>query len=450
TQIFELQREYQKLSDTLENKYPDYYQLKYNIEVATVEDLQQQLIEKEETLLEYFVGKKNVYIFVITSTDIKIHTIPNNDTLKKHFEALLNTLKISPSKASNKKQAYLSYLYSAHWIYKNLVKKALPPKNTIEDIGQLIVIPDGIMGYIPFEVFLMEYPNNTDKILFDLNHLDYLIEEYSISYAYSSSLLLEGLQNEKESSWHKKENYVGFAPVFEQQENDSPKRKKGSCLASELEELEESEEEVKKLGKKMNGMVFLKEEATKENFMNYAPNKRILHLATHACLSQADPMSNTIHFVNDYLLTSELFNIRLDADLAILSACNTGSGILSPGEGIMSLSRGFLYAGCPSIITSLWSVNDKAAADIVLNLHDNLLEGQSKNDALRSAKLQYMESVPNRLRAPYFWGAFVHIGNPKPIEWNFPSKGFGWLIGFILVLSSIGFYLFKINSKKTP
>lgn len=443
TQIFELKREYQKLSDTLEEKYPDYYGLKYNIEVATVEDLQKQLAEKGETLLEYFVGEKNVYVFVITSSDIKIHSIQNNDTLKKHFEALLKTLKISPSKTKNKEKAYLAYLYSAHWIYKNLVQKVLPPENTVEDIGQLIVIPDGIMGYIPFEVLLMKYPDNTNGIHFELDYLDYLIEKYSISYAYSSSLLLEGLKAVEESNWHKKENYAGFAPVFSEQNEGNSDRKKGSCSVSELETLEESENEVKELGKKMEGIVFLKEQATKKNFMTYGTNKHVLHLATHACLSEADPMSNTIHFVNDYLFTSELFNIKLDVDLAILSACNTGSGILSPGEGIMSLSRGFLYAGCPSIITSLWSVNDKAAADIVINLHDNLLEGQSKHDALRSAKLQYIESVPNRLRAPYYWGAFVHVGNPKAIEWDFSSGNFGWIFGLIFIFSGAVLYLLK-------
>ncbi|MFK7906475.1 MAG: CHAT domain-containing protein, partial [Chitinophagales bacterium] len=286
---------------------------------------------------------------------------------------------------------------------------------------------------------------------FGLNDMDYLVKDYSIGYAYSANLFLEGLETEASN---KEQNYVGFAPVFEKQLALNGLRNIRSCSEAELQPLEGSEREVEQLREMMNGTVFLKEEASKQNFMENGANGRILHLATHACLSEEDPMFNTIHFVNDYLSTYELFNIRLDVDLAILSACNTGSGTLVRGEGIMSLSRGFLYAGCPSIVTSLWNVNDNAAVDIMLNLHANLMEGQSKNDALRSAKLQYLQNKPNRLSAPYFWATFVHIGNPKPIELNSVSTNLYWLLS-LLVLGLGSLYLigrkmrFSESSTKT-
>ncbi|MEZ4886283.1 MAG: CHAT domain-containing tetratricopeptide repeat protein [Chitinophagales bacterium] len=434
SKIFDLSQEYQGLIDTLERDFPDYYHLKYNIEVASIEELQTKLKDKDETLLEYFVGKQNVYVFVINANSIEVRKTPNDIVLQQHFETLVQSLKLNPFQTADVKEAYLAYLQSAHWIYQYLVKDMLPEKNLTNQIKSLTVIPDGIMGYIPFEALLVQYPNNVEKIDFSLANLDYLIEEYSLSYAYSATLLLEGLEESSKSV--AKGSYIGFAPVFEKQVKSDTTKSYGSCLTTELETLAESELEVKRLGDMMNGKVFLKEEATKQNFMKNRANGRILHLATHACLSQADPMFSTIHFVDDYLSTYELFNIRLDVDLAILSACNTGSGTYIPGEGIMSLSKGFLYAGCPSIITSLWSVNDKASAEIMLNLHVNLLEGQSKNDALRSAKLQYLETEPNRLLPPYFWATFVHIGNPKPIELDSVSfLTFGWIIG-------ISFFIF--------
>lgn len=446
--IFDLKADYQNLKDTLERFYPNYYNLKYDIEVASVEEIQEQLSEKEEILLEYFVGQRNVYVFVITANTIEVKSISNNEVLKKNLNTLMQSLKVNPFQTENKATSYAAYLSSAHWIYQNLVEKILPTNHSTDDIGQLIVIPDGILGYIPFEALLIESYEKSDKMNFGLQYLDYLIEDYSISYAYSSTLLLEGLATETKNR-DDKEDYVGFAPVFEEQGKKMALRKNGSCLNSELQKLEASEWEVQQLGELMNGTVFLKEKATKENFIKNGGKGHILHLATHACLSEADPMFNTIHFVNNYLYTYELFNIRLDVDLAILSACNTGSGQLSPGEGIMSLSRGFLYSGCPSIVTSLWSVNDRAAAEIILNFHANLLEGQSKNDALRSAKLQYLDSEPNRFLAPYFWATFVHIGNPKPVEFNSYFSFWVWGIGISLCLILLSILAIKRKAKFT-
>ncbi len=441
SKIFDLTQAYQGLSDTLERDYTDYYHLKYDVKVSSVEELQAQLQNKEEILLEYFVGKEKVYIFTIQSNSITINTVHDLSDLQEQLDILLNNLKVNPFDAKDKEKTYLAYLQSAHWIYENLVKKALPPQKQNEEIKELIVIPDGIMGYIPFETLLMKYPENIQKINFSLSHLDYFIEEYSVTYAYSSTLLMEGLEN---TSVEKPRNYVGFAPVFENSESLAKERSYGSCSAADLQKLEGSEREVKKLSEMMEGNIFLKEEATKQNFLDNGAEGRILHLATHACLNQADPMFNAIHFINDYLSTYELFNIRLDVDLAILSACNTGSGTLSHGEGIMSLSRGFLYAGCPSMVTSLWNVNDQAAVDIMLSLHANLFEGQSKNNALRSAKIQYLQSKPNRLLAPFFWATFVHIGNPSPIVLS-PIPSYSWWITlpFIFLIIICGYKFSK-------
>ncbi len=429
SKIFDLTQAHQGLSDTLERDYPDYYHLKYNAEVASVEALQAELKERNETLLEYFVGKNEIYVFVLTADKIEVHQIANDEDLQFQFETLLQSLKVNLFQTADKEKNYSAYIESAHWIYKKLVGNVLPLKKSEDEVGQLIVIPDGVMGYIPFEALLVEYPQNPQKMDFGLNDINYLLEDYSIGYAYSANLFLEGLATKASQ---KEQNYVGYAPVFAKQLTLNKLKNIRSCSEAELQPLEGSEREVEQLQKMMDGTVFLKEEASKENFIKNGGDGRILHLATHACLSEEDPMFNTIHFVNDYLSTYELFNIRLNVDLAILSACNTGSGTLVRGEGIMSLSRGFLYAGCPSIVTSLWNVNDNAAVDIMLNLHANLMEGQSKNDALRSAKLQYLQNKPNRLSVPYFWATFVHIGNPKPIELKSVSTGFYWLLSMFI------------------
>jgi len=118
-----------------------------------------------------------------------------------------------------------------------------------------------------------------------------------------------------------------------------------------------------------------------------------------------------------------------------LSACNTGTGQLKKGEGIMSLARGFLYAGCPTIIMSLWEVEDESGTEIMTSFYRNLKKGKSKDESLRLAKLDYLESVNSRRAHPHYWLGFVIIGDNKPL---FNSYDFYFFIVLILTILGIG------------
>ena len=191
-----------------------------------------------------------------------------------------------------------------------------------------------------------------EPVDYSSQHLQYLIEDYQLSYAYSGSLLLESL-----GFSNKEANYVygGFAPFNQQSGSIAQER---NCSDGELARLPNSETSVNTVHQLLGGKKFLGDHATRKTFIEQVANYQLLHLSTHACVDDNSPLFNRIYFADEALSTYELYRLQLNAALVVLSACETGKGRLVHGEGIMSLARGFMKSGCPSIITSLWNAND--------------------------------------------------------------------------------------------
>ena len=160
----------------------------------------------------------------------------------------------------------------------------------------------------------------------------------------------------------------------------------------------------------------LDREASREAFLNNAPYYRVLHLATHACADETESARSRIFFADDYLYAHELYTLDLHADMAVLSACETGVGEFRKGEGVISLARGFAYAGIPSTVMSLWSVNDRATSDLMQLFYRNLKAGMPKDRALQSAKLEFLSTREDKASLlPAYWAAFVHFGDVDPL-----------------------------------
>ena len=147
---------------------------------------------------------------------------------------------------------------------------------------------------------------------------------------------------------------------------------------------------------------------------------------------------------DDSLMLEELYAQRLHAEMVVLSACETGIGELYKGEGIMSLGRGFTYAGARSLISSLWEVNDRSTAMIMKAFYQYLAEGVEKDLALQQAKKDYLSRSDQFQSHPYFWAAFVANGDMKALEMEEKSVDLRWLLGFvILIFLSLGYYVYK-------
>ncbi|MGB3464318.1 MAG: CHAT domain-containing tetratricopeptide repeat protein [Cyclobacteriaceae bacterium] len=401
---------YDSLIKELEVLYPDYYALKYKENTTTIEIIQDRL-ENDDLLLEYFVGDSMGYVLKITKNDFAVEPIQQMDSLVNLARAFRET--VSDNSLINSDGSIRELMKVSHQLYVGLLEPHLKEESHSR-IRNLIIIPDSELGYLPFDLFLTDDLEESSN----LAEYPYLIKDYTIRYSYSASLLANQINKEAGTN----SDYVSFAPSYQNSNPSDTRDSDPENLRSSLSELVWSEEEVRSIDKRIAGQNFIGKNATEKAFKQVAEKANILHLAMHAFVDNKFPMRSKLFFYQDEnsiedgnLHIFELYNLKLNADLAVLSACETGYGKLDKGEGIRSLARGFAYAGVPSIVMSHWKVDDQATNKIMTGFYKFLADGERKSAALRKAKLAYIEETNPEKLHPFFWGAFVVVGNDSPI-----------------------------------
>jgi CHAT domain-containing protein len=402
----------------IEMNYPEYYKLKYDLAVVRPEEVRNFIPDDETAIVEYFLGDSSLFIFGITSEGYLLRQF-NAEGLDEMIEQFMhNFAPESVYRRSSRK----SYPIEAEALYARLLA---PLEGFLPEDGNLIIIPDGKLGHLPFEALLTRMPDESEEG--DFARFPYLLHKYHVSYANSATLLLNRRPRRMAL---RKLKMMAFAPEF----GGEP----GTELAYQnlragLSKLEFAPKEVQNISRFMDTDVFMGEDATEQLFKSDGANYNILHFATHGMVEDKNSLYSRIAFsppkdsVEDGMLhTYELFSMKLNADLAVLSACNTGMGELVRGEGIMSLARGFMYAGCPSIVMSLWAVNDESSAMIMEEFYRHLAQGKGKDHSLRAAKLSYLDQAQGRQAHPYFWAAHVLIGDRSSLGSKGPGPG--WLV----------------------
>jgi CHAT domain-containing protein len=202
--------------------------------------------------------------------------------------------------------------------------------------------------------------------------------------------------------------------------------------------------EASSIKKYLDGEYYLKENALKQNFEELASNYDIIHLSTHATAgSYYEPPA--IEFYDKTLYLPEIYGYNLQSDLVVLSACESGIGALSKGEGTMSLARGFSYAGVKNLIVSLWKVNDKATELLMAGFYDEFSKTDNKSHSLQNSKLNYLkdENITASKKSPYYWASFIYVGSVDVKEAS--NYDYWWFIIGIFVIG-IAVYLFKKGS----
>ena len=426
--LFDLQRSHQELISQLEKDFPLYYELKYTDATVSVQEIQQQLAP-DALMLEYFIGEEQSYLFRITATQLSVVPLNLSADDLEAIDQIRRLISQPPDyeQAEDDFQAFLKHGYA---LYLRLLAPAL---SEIASPKQLVIIPDQLLSYLPFELLLSE-PDRSEKIDYRASERSYLFKNRAISYDYSASLWRNNMR--PKAAAQDLQAFAGFAPSF----NESLASNDRVCTEDQLYSLKCSQQEVEAIQQSLGGDLFLGLQASKVSFQNLASNYQILHLATHACIDEQNPMLNKIHFTDDYLSNYDLSTLNINAELTVLSACNTGTGKLLKGEGVMSLARNFTQAGCQSTVMSLWSVNDCSTSKIMTHFYTHLAAGQNKNEALRNAKLDYLETANKMERSPYYWAAFVQFGNHDSMTFKspFPFKtiiliGIGMLFLFLLL-----------------
>jgi len=382
--LFSLNLEYDAFIKRLEKEFPNYFNLKFNQTTPTVAALQNSL-SGETAIVSFFVAEKSkrIYQFLITKKQFKINNLTLPDDFDRIVRGFNNSLFYSDFAAYRKSSAPLGRVLLPH----------LPTY-----IKQIVIVPSGRLGTVPFEAL----PMNA-KVITDFNSADFLVKKYAISYEFSSALMLQ-----------KTNHLVGqngasiylCAPIqFPQRDN--------------LNELPGTEQEVTTIaslfGKSSHVAKFQDANETSIKTAKLS-DYNYLHFATHGIVDEKEPELSRI-FLNagkqddGNLFSGEIFNLQLNAQLAVLSACQTGLGKLSKGEGVIGLSRALTYAGAKSIVVSFWSVADESTSELMTEFYKTLLQNKDENfaKALRQSKLKLIDS--QSFKAPFYWAPFVLIGN---------------------------------------
>lgn len=433
--IFNLRQQHNDLIKSFEQKYPGYYKLKLNQKIVGIAELQEKALTNNTVLLEYFIGKETIYIFSISQNDLQISIVNIPEDFEDWVQDL-SSLFSNPPQSENFIDECKSFSKLSWKLSEILLKEPLQisPSST----NRLIIIPDGILAYLPFEVLSTNMPKE-NPINFSSDYFSYLISKYSVSYSYSSTLLTTQFRVKDRS---KLKSFIGYAPTFGKETNSNSR----GCTDDEQYTLHCNKNEVESINDLFNGDILTGTKANVSSFLDQAENYRIIHLATHACSDAEDVNQNKIWFSDDYLSNTELNNLSLNSELAVLSACETGTGKLAKGEGILSLSRGFILAGCPSTLTSLWSVDDCTTSDIMIGYYNYLKSGLTKDVALRLAKIDHLSSTDNSGTHPYYWAAFIQSGNVEKMKFSSGlSKNWLWLFLSIMILI-VGYW--RISSTK--
>ena len=415
--VFDMNRENEKITEQINREFPQYSNLIQKIKPVPLTRLQKHL-HRDETIVDYLLsnqykeGKRELYTLVITRDDFEFRETSLDSLFSKNYGIIRNSFN-HPSG-----NYFVEFSGALAYMYRNL----LEPVSDIIAGNRLIIVPDEEIAWLPFDAFLVNAPGPDQT---DYEGLQYLIYDYSISYCYFSSLRFNNSLLRQEGK-----EVISFAPYYVLPGD------KGLVPDSLLGAVNE----LKSVYRWFRGKSFTGESATETNFRLSIQEPAIYHLAMHSISDSTNSRYSYLLFDthNDSLQDGRLYNYeislsRLKSPMVVLSACNSGTGTLYHGEGLMSLARGFILAGASSVIMTLWEVNDEISADIISGFYHSLATGKSKDVALRQAKLKYLKESSPAYSCPYYWAGYKVQGITEPIKSNYIASG---LIICVLLLTA--------------
>ncbi|MDP5170118.1 MAG: CHAT domain-containing protein [Bacteroidia bacterium] len=408
-QTFEFTEQYRKLLATLAEDYPDYYALRNQPQAPTLDLVWDKLLD-EQAIYSYFWGEESLFVFRLAEEEIELFTVALTEAFTDQVDRWVLFIS-SPPKQGQEMNASLP---------ASLTTILLPGLSA--DMEELIVIPDGPLGYLPFASLLV-----TDSEGSDYRNWPFLVKDHAFSYLNAAELWVGSRYHEKDRS-----GYAGFAPTFGSAN--------GPADRSALEPLIHNREEVQEAAFLLEGEEFLDNQATEAALRSLDDEPMILHFATHALADEQNLMNSRLYFAAEgdssdgVLYASEILGLSLHSPLAILSACQTGKGPLLRGEGVMSLARAFQYSGARRVMASLWQTDDEAAAALSATFFKQLKLGKRSAESLQLSHAEWLDQSPDFQAHPYYWAGMVLIGDGGeiPLEVN---RGFPW---WELFLGSMG------------
>ncbi|MBD2756904.1 CHAT domain-containing protein [Spirosoma validum] len=380
------QLQWHQLLDTFKHDYPAYYRLNYRGTSSSSWALQQQ-IDNETAYISYVRNETSLFILLVTQQAVEIIQQPIDSVrFTKQLAQLKHQLYHDPFLASYEGTG------SAADLYALLIG---PVRGYLKGKTRLIIARDWSFAFLPFEV--LETGRQAH---------DYLTRHYAIAYAFSAQLFFDRPRTDLSNK-----PVLTVAPFARMGTVPSTTNRQAN-----FRPLASSEAEARSIG----GDVLLGPEATLANFLKADMDRNVIYFATHAETDDADPSNSYVAFYpddNNKLYTDEIYDLSLSATgLVVLGACETGSGRVIKSEGVLSLARAFAYAGCPSVVTTLWKANDETTAFLTIRLHEYLTQGMAIDRALQQARQDFFESsLFLKYNHPYYWANYTLLGNASPV-----------------------------------
>jgi CHAT domain-containing protein len=448
-ELLEIQMNIESLRSLLKKNYPEYYRLKYQELNIKPSDITAKLDDKT-IMLEYFQGKNRSFVFVLRNNAFECHQVIADSTMTNSvldFQKLVADL---PYAINSPEEYFIKYSKAALEQYNLWLKPYLKAEDKSK---RLVIIADGTLSYLPFEALLTKEA----EISKDPNYakLPYLLNDYTLNYDYSAQLWLDHKEPRKQLNG----KILAMGPSKKIESKDTSiitiqnTNKKELRLRSDAKDLPGAEKEILALKNEYQGKYYDKFDASEKNWKKEAKDYGILHFAMHGLLDENEPEFSSLMFSDNgdkeednFLYAYEIKESKLNASLAVLSACETGAGKYQRGEGVVSLGRGFMYAGVPSVVMTLWKLNDQSATELISDFYANLQAGQQKDIALRNAKIKYLEKSNGMSAHPALWACFIQLGDYSPIILAQKSY-FNYLIISAVIGSVIVLLLFFYRRK---
>jgi CHAT domain-containing protein len=388
-----------------ENQSKDFNSSSVNFDLKA---LLSKLERDKAVMVYYFMGEENLFYFTLQNGKINLRYINITDTAIPGIAQFIDYF----SNANAIINDISGYNHAGNAVY-NMLKLS---QNTI--YKNLIIIPDGILNFLPFEALITRKSSTTN-----FAKMHYLLNDFKIAYNTSANFYLNSKPISKSE-----ETVLGVFPIFEKT----------------AFELRYSKKELESIRNNFRGKYLENSNATFGNFKSNASNYSILHLSTHASSGDIETPAS-IKFSDQEILYSELYNLNINPDLVVLSACETGIGKLYKAEGAMSVARGFQFAGAQNLLFSLWKVNDYTTSVFMTDFYKNVKNDVPYFEANADAKIAFLndKSIPNAKKSPYYWSSFVYYGSLSSEE-----KASNYIYYIISLLTVIGLFLILNHYRK--
>ncbi len=437
-QLDVLKSSLQELHSSLESDYPAYYQFRYKHEPLNIQDIHQRLTTQlpETAIIQYYMGNDLGFAFIFSQSGIHLEQFelaPIEDTLVN----LLESLHVREMAESNHLRGYNLFRNNSLAIYKHILERPLSFIQS-DPVTNLVVIPDGKLTFLPFEALLTK--DVEERVQFQ--NLPYLLNQYVINYAYGMDYFWQDLNTPRNPNpktyggWSVPYEYYQIRVAFDEQltKKFDPKAK---------ETLAKSKQEINQVNSIMNGEVYTGTKASENEFIKKVNEYSINHLALNCFVFADKPIDSKLLFFNaanndDFLNMYEVYSNPIETELLVLGATMPVEEDREKVDGYLNVSRAFAYAGCPSLVTSLWRA-EEFAPEMMKTFFEELQDGKAINISLHQAKKRMLLQNNSQKAHPYYWAGLINVGNPTAVVKR--GIGISTLLSFVagvLVLLIIG------------